>query len=124
MSFEGYYQILCKNGHYDTCDVYIFDWAETCWECSICKEKVGWMNTVDLTNGSYDDEGRRIDGCVELEVKEQPKECECPTCGNTHSTGPTVYEVPAKPARVEEDEEEHRDICYDYDTEDDEVLGI
>ena len=51
MSFEGYYQILCKKGHLSTLDVYD-DFEEKQWECR-CGAKVAWVNMVDTTNGSF-----------------------------------------------------------------------
>jgi RNA polymerase subunit RPABC4/transcription elongation factor Spt4 len=64
MSYEGYIQKVCRNGHYFTEDVY----NETnC--CPICHtENVLWQNFVDITNGSYDDQGTRIDGYLPIEV--------------------------------------------------------
>lgn len=69
MSFEGYYQVICEKGHY---------WTEDCWayyhegdiECGICSIKdcnagIAWTNLVDITNGSWDKEGNRIDGYKE-----------------------------------------------------------
>lgn len=44
MSFEGYYQQICPNGHYYTCDVY------TVGPCSDCGEGAAWSNLVDETN--------------------------------------------------------------------------
>ena len=68
MSFEGYYQILCKNGHKHSCDCYEepmftvtqppyymdMDDAESypLWTCS-CGAHATWWNLVDETNGSY-----------------------------------------------------------------------
>lgn len=118
MSFEGYYQILCKNGHYDTVDCYMFENLE--WECEICKEKVDWLNQVDLTNGSWDDKGRRIDGYVELQVKYQPHECTCSVCGNKHEVGPITYFVPIGSVEAIDDDDDY-DEPYNPDEE---ILGI
>jgi len=89
MSYEGYDQVLCENGHYYTYDCWEF-WEPNGWECPTCGAKAAWSNSVDITNGSwemdddgetlFDEEGRpiRIDGYVELEVLE---ECRCECCG-------------------------------------------
>jgi len=45
MSFEGRYQKLCPNGHYEEQDVYL----ET-HKCEICGEKWERSNLVDDTN--------------------------------------------------------------------------
>ena len=91
MSYEGYNQVLCKNGHYETFDVYM-DSIEH-WKCSACGEGVRWWNGVDLTNGSYDDDGTRIDGYVHLKVLKEFN-CACDKCGVKHTFSPTVYEIP------------------------------
>ena len=77
MSYEGYSQFLCKNGH---------QWTEDCMaagdesKCPTCSEKSVWENMVDITNGSFED-GKRIDGYIELEIIEQKVcgECKRPT---------------------------------------------
>lgn len=40
MSFEGYYQRLCKNGHQMDRDVYM---AQDDDKCCICNEGVAWQ---------------------------------------------------------------------------------
>lgn len=52
MSYEGYYQILCKHGHYSTVDCYDMCEHED-WKCSKCGEKMAWWNSVNTTNGSF-----------------------------------------------------------------------
>lgn len=74
MSYEGYTQYICKNQHYWTCDAYS-DFNI----CPYCGEIAIWSNMVDVTNGSWDDEGERIDGYVEPEVLEERK---CEYCGS------------------------------------------
>jgi len=88
MSYEGYEQVLCENGHYHTYDCYDF-WEAKGWSCPNCGAKAVWSNMVDVTNGSYetDEEGRilldkegneiRIDGYVELCILD---ECKCDHC--------------------------------------------
>ena len=80
MSFEGFYQILCKNGHLHLKDAMAVcfndDWIEK-FKCPICGETTAWWNLVDQTNGSYDENGNRIDGYIELEIKKVEI---CPCC--------------------------------------------
>lgn len=79
MSYEGYDQVLCENGHYYTYDCYEF-WEAVGWACPICGAKAAWSNMVDNTNGSYDEEtNERIDGYVVLQMKE---ETWCKHCGS------------------------------------------
>jgi hypothetical protein len=85
MSYEGYSQFLCKKGH---------AWAEDCnfssefSKCPICGEKHVWENMVDETNGTYDDEGKRIDGYVDLKEKERK------TCKHCKTTLEVIYKIP------------------------------
>lgn len=87
MSYEGYDQVLCENGHYHTYDCWEF-WKPKGWVCH-CGAKAAWSNSVNVTNGSFDGD-ERIDGYVELEVKDQ---CKCPTCGHVTER---VYKIPEK----------------------------
>ena len=85
MSFEGYYQRLCKNGHSMDVDCYMENDED---RCAICGAEIVWANLVDETNGSHDEEGRRIDGCVKLKIKSQKK---CEHCGSILET---TYKIP------------------------------
>ncbi len=50
MSFEGFYQAICKNGHLFNFGV-TYEWDEETKEvCPYCKEHVAWWNLVDDTN--------------------------------------------------------------------------
>ena len=81
MSFEGYYQYIFEDGHTWNRDVYddydFFGYEDQNPTCPYCGKGVIWSNIVDETNGSHDEDGKRIDGFVELEVNEQ--DC-CPCC--------------------------------------------
>ncbi len=127
MSYEGYTQYLCENGHSLTRD---------CMEsnpkvCSYCEARVVWANGVDQTNGSLhqfdltdeqwgdlddeytDDEWNdllyckgcehcdngRIDGYVELEEVRPAAYCTCRSCGHRHEASPTVYKIPTDKGR-------------------------
>lgn len=95
MSYEGYSQFLCKNGHRWSVDCHelMYCELEDYPKCPKCGEPAVWENMVNLTNGSHDEDGNRIDGFVELEVRaEMSGKCDC--CGGTHVCE-RVYEVPA-----------------------------
>lgn len=96
MSYEGYYQFICKDGHYTTEDCYMMEPED--FKCSYigkdfhgrtgaCSAPLAWWNSVNTTNGSFEPderpgfEGReiRIDGYVEL----TPIKTE--TCDKCHS---------------------------------------
>lgn len=87
MSYEGYSQFLCKNGHQWTRDCNAVDEVNECLDCS---EPPVWENMVDLTNGSFDGD-ERIDGYVELELLEPPK-----TCDKCNSVLEVRYKNPQK----------------------------
>ena len=94
MSFEGYYQILCKGGHLDQCDIHSMPEEKDAWHCGYCGEGIGWSNIVDLTNGSWDEKGNRIDGWLDLEVREVAVKCVCPDCCDLHIKEPAKYNIP------------------------------
>ena len=98
MSFEGYYQILCGNGHLVEDDVYYYQQEGDYWKCKVCGEREAWRNLVDTTNGIYF-EDERIDGHVELEIDHQPVSREC-DMGHIHSVSPTIYKIPQHPGSV------------------------
>ena len=88
MSYEGFSQYLCIKGHH---------WTEDCMstgfelkdnKCPYCGESAVWENMVNVTNGSYDDDGKRIDGYIELEIATQ--EC-CHECKHIIET---TYKIP------------------------------
>lgn len=115
MSFEGYYQILCEQGHFSGCDCYdnpVFgrttmpQWEENFEECIIwkchCGANAAWWNLVNTTNGSYCDchngcefcdEGR-IDGYVELEILEEVKKETCLCCGHEKIIAGARHKIP------------------------------
>jgi len=78
MSYEGYEQYWCKNGHY---------WAADCYSpepiCHICKEKAVFENSVDETNC----EGV---GYIKPELLDS---CICPTCKRIIER---KYKIPTK----------------------------
>lgn len=108
MSFEGWYQLLCKNGHESSEDCYYHpDYGD--WKCPVCGAELAWSNLVDITNGSYCDcygpdkkpnpnceycQGTgRIDGYVELEV-DQPEQTQVCNLGHVHVTKVAIYKIP------------------------------
>jgi len=107
MSYEGYEQVLCENGHYFTFDCYDY-WQEDKWVCPICGAKSAWSNMVDVTNGSFENDAWgeliRIDGYVSLKVKD---ECKCECCGTVLERRykiPTEEEMKkSKPWRYEDE---------------------
>ncbi|MBI3632293.1 MAG: hypothetical protein HY225_02500 [Candidatus Vogelbacteria bacterium] len=103
MSYEGYVQVLCENGHYHAFDAYddvvsnSIDWAQfngyggvdqerKPWAC-FCGKDMVWVNNVDETNCESA-------GYVELEVQTEAKFCTCVDCGNKHVTEAMTYKIP------------------------------
>lgn len=95
MSYEGYSQLLCKRGHLIEIDCN----DDTPAKCNICGQPYVWINSVDLTSGSFFYDERlgvctkeRIDGYIELEVKKRDIE-KCEHCGsNTYLE--VTYKIP------------------------------
>ncbi len=98
MSYEGYSQFWCKNGHYWTVDCEelpnLMYEEPVKQKCSICKEEEVFENMVDVTNGSWDDDGTRIDNFIEPKVKSETSG-KCSACGRKHVCEVT-YEIPKK----------------------------
>ena len=93
MSFEGYYRVLCKNGHLNEQDVYEGGSVNSSWKCYSCGAPSAWYETIDTTN----EEDSPSYPLTLLEPCEEHK-CEC--CGHYHaSEEPAVYEIP----KVEDD---------------------
>lgn len=83
---------MCKNGHYWTEDAILLSYVddEDYPKCPICNEKHVWSNLVNTTNGSFEKDGTRIDGYVDLELDES--KCEkCSECGTYLKK---VYKIP------------------------------
>ena len=97
MSYEGYVRYLCKNGHLHSFDCYS-DPVDEDWKCPHCGEGRVWANSVDQTNGSFDENGVRIDGYVELEETEESRQdvCTCKECGFKHRSRQPTYKIPGK----------------------------
>lgn len=76
MSYEGYDQLLCKNGHYTEIDAMEVLYGEGYGVCSTCNQEFVWINCVDCTNS--DGEEYRI----ELKVD---KEAVTETCDKCHA---------------------------------------
>lgn len=87
MSYEGYVQFICPQGHY---------WTEDCYqdrgECPKCGYAAIWENSVDITNGSFEGD-ERIDGYVELKIKKQDK------CDKCNSILEETYHIPKNKGR-------------------------
>jgi hypothetical protein len=94
MSYEGYTQVLCENGHASHEDVYAVEIScyDEDWKCKTCGAKAVWRNEVDLTNGSFY-KGERIDGFVHLEEKTSAEYKIC-NMGHKHLIKETTYKIP------------------------------
>lgn len=106
MSYEGYVQCICLNGHrFDWWDIY------SCQEpiCDFCKAKAAFSNSVDQTNGEdvgYIHEESFIDNFL---VTEEVIET-CEHCGHKERKEPKVFRIPSK-----KEAEPYRTILVDVD---------
>jgi len=114
MSYEGFVQILCKNGHYFSFNCYNdptspAEWGEDKekWKCPNCGEGISWRNNVDQTNCCIGFDSCREEehkktcnsigfGYIELEI-DKPKETkQCKECGHIHTVKKETYKIPEK----------------------------
>ena len=86
MSYEGYTEALCEDGHYHTWDAY-WDPPALCIECG---KSLVWFNEVDQTNGDGEDMKAK------LEVLEEAKVETCPTCHHKNEVAEVRYKIPKK----------------------------
>ena len=122
MGWDGFVQVLCKNGHYFTEDYYIYSDYEGNWVCPYCQEKEAWHNIVDTTNcctvaPEYrTKEKYRASDCMPWEDIHDPEKgchfggmgykkleklteeevCICDKCGARHISKHETYKVPGK----------------------------
>lgn len=99
MSWEGYEQVICKNGHYYNRNC-MFGANEPEF-CPYCSEEDAWRNIVDITNGSFDvnpitGEAERIDGYIELEIDKPEETQQCSCCGHVRVIKEATYKIPKK----------------------------
>lgn len=89
MSYEGYVEVLCRNGHrrmFDCWDDY--DTSE--WRCS-CGEPSAWQRQVDVTNGTSPDEPWSMP--YPFVTKREAETAVC-NLGHTHVLREIEYEIP------------------------------
>lgn len=105
MSWEGYYQVLCKNGHLSCVDGYAYagygldDDDDEAYLCPVCGDGAVWHYCVDQTNTA----GHAYDKFVEIETAKTET---CLTCGHVRTISEARYRVPTK----EEIEQFHKKI--------------
>jgi hypothetical protein len=89
MSFEGYYQRLCRKGHFSAKALY----DKTRWDsaCYVCGENIVWWNLVDQTNSdAYE---------VPLEMVTEAEFWECEHCNSRRLTAHPTYRIPDAKSR-------------------------
>lgn len=93
MSYEGYTQALCANGHEQTVQQY--DDRAT---CDLCSAKIVWRHEVDVTNGCYCDGPSDPLKCsahrLVLEVDRPATFKSCPSCDHKKMLTQTTYKIP------------------------------
>lgn len=90
MSSEGYYLVLCKQGHLSTQDLW---WNREKWRCSYCKQPAAFEQHVDTTNGNDLTTGK-CPGDINFDILDPGKKCTCKDCGNEHYCVPPRYKIP------------------------------
>ena len=87
MSYEGYTQHLCLNGHQWFANAY----AEND-ECPYCSENSIWQHEIDETNGTDEEDQNTFE--IKLDVYQKEKYSVCQCCGNETITEQIRYWIP------------------------------
>jgi hypothetical protein len=100
MSFEGYVEYLCEDGHYNRLDAsYLWDMHTP--TCTYCARPVAWSRVVDETNGiDFDDPSTLPYAALEVLTPERTERC---SLGHMHVTAPARYRIPVSAAKGEPD---------------------
>ena len=99
MSYEGYSQFWCAEGHYwiMDCNELLLMYGEykenKKQKCPVCGKEEVFENMVNITNGSFDDDGKRIDNFIEPKLKSVHK-TQCEYCNKEHICKCSIYEIP------------------------------
>lgn len=88
MSYSGWRQIFCKNGHY-------FEVSSICStiQCDYCGEDAGFINEVDNTNG--DEYGIITIEDLKRFIISDERKCLCKDCSTLHMI-PNKYRIPTE----------------------------
>ena len=109
MSYEGYEEHICKNGHYFTSDPFYFDDVPN---CPYCKVPAAWTNSVDQTN--YYSQGEIGEEVLAKHFLVEPEVVETCNLGYMHTIKQAVYRIPTheevQPLRKYYDEETGKEI--------------
>lgn len=94
MSYEGYEEHLCKNGHRFSipCQYAFGDMEEV--KCQFCNEHSVWFNAVDQTN--CDEYGAIQEADWEKFLIEPTKTETCSSCNHTKVISEARYRIPTK----------------------------
>lgn len=92
MGYSGFTQYFCSNGHVNHRNCYDDDSDLTKNGCDRCGAPIVIYNGVDTTNGSWDENNKRIDGAIEPDVVRMDNfECKC--CKGTGIQQVEVYDM-------------------------------
>lgn len=91
MSYEGYNQLLCAEGHYWEADCYADYYDEL--HCPDCGNPPVWQNGVDTTNELGDGE-ENYPTRIRLELLSEEVTRTCPCCSNVSVVSPRRYKRP------------------------------
>ena len=92
MSFEGFDQLLCDNGHLREFDIYLApDLNNEGNRCPNCAAVFVWRHTVDETNGYVLDDPSTHRHPLEVATEQETKQC---NLGHSHVTVEATYKIP------------------------------
>lgn len=94
MSYEGYEQLVCENGHYWELDAHLSSGTLKENKCPHCKGDAAWSNAVDQTNS----DGSEF--VVKLSERTPAVVETCEHCNSSKEIDPPTYHIPKKPHPV------------------------
>ena len=116
MSYEGYEQLLCANGHYFTCDAYAnvsYDEngpKESAIACPYCKAMSVWSNSVDQTN----DPNQGFIDMKQFLLKDAEMKI-CHECNHSAQIAPAVYRIPTQKETIKARQNDYAVVTIEND---------
>ena len=88
MSYSGYFQLLCEQGHYSEVECYTYNHCSDTHICQHCESHIIWEHLIDTTNDCGNDQRVKLEEIVPDIVDV------CDDCGHETIVEPARYRIP------------------------------